>query len=81
MINLSLAGLIGAMLGLAVAAVIYHLFIGSLERKWQERELELKAGERDNTDLTLSTIRRIVLCVDMAVFAGLGYWLGRIIGD
>jgi hypothetical protein len=81
MINLSLAGLIGAMLGAMIAAVTYHLFIGVFERKWRERERRLSAEERNSGDLTLSAIRRLVLTVDLLVFAGLGYWLGRMIGE
>jgi hypothetical protein len=79
MMNISLAGLIGAILGTLFAAVTYHLLVGALERKFREREHRLSAEERERTDLTLSTVRRGVLAVDLVVFAGVGYWLGSTI--
>jgi hypothetical protein len=74
MIDLSFAGLIGAMLGTVVAAVIYHLFIGNLERAVQARVQSLPEDERG--DFSLSVVRRVVLTLDLLVFAALGYWLG-----
>ena len=74
MIDLSFAGLIGAMLGTVVAAVIYHLFIGNLERVVQARTQSLPEDERG--DFSLSVVRRVVLTLDLLVFAALGYWLG-----
>ena len=74
MIDLSFAGLIGAMLGTIVAAVIYHLFIGNLERAVQARVQSLPEDERG--DFSLSVVRRVVLTLDLLVFAALGYWLG-----
>jgi hypothetical protein len=74
MIELSLAGLIGAMLGTVVAAVLYHLFIGVLERAVQARAQSMPAEERG--DFSLSLVRRIALTLDLLIFAALGYWLG-----
>jgi hypothetical protein len=74
MIDLSFAGLIGAILGTAVAAVIYHLFIGNLERAVQARVQSLPENERG--DFSLAVLRRVVLTLDLLVFATLGYWLG-----
>jgi hypothetical protein len=73
-IDLSFAGLIGAMLGTVVAAIVYHLFIGNLERAVQARAQSLPEDERG--DVSLSVVRRIVLTFDLLVFAALGYWLG-----
>jgi hypothetical protein len=78
MIDLSLAGLIGAILGTVVAAVVYHLFIDRLERVVQARIQATPAEERG--DLSLSVVRRIALTVDLAVFVALGYWLGQLLG-
>jgi hypothetical protein len=73
-IDLSFAGLVGAMLGTVVAAIVYHLFIGNLERAVQARAQSLPEDERG--DVSLSVVRRIVLTLDLLVFAALGYWLG-----
>ena len=47
MLDISVAGLIGAIVGTVVAGVNYHLFIGVLERWMREREQTLTAEERD----------------------------------
>jgi hypothetical protein len=78
MIDLSFAGLIGAILGTVVAAVVYHLFIGNLERALQARIQSLPDDERG--DFSLSVVRRVVLTLDLLVFATLGYWLGNMFG-
>jgi hypothetical protein len=78
MIDLSFAGLIGAMLGTVVAAITYHLFIGNLERAVQARAQSLPEDERG--DFNLSVVRRVVLTLDLSVFAALGYWLGSMFG-
>jgi hypothetical protein len=76
MIDLSLAGLIGAMIGTVVAAVIYHLFIGALEQAMQRQQAQT-AEEAEASDVSLSIVRRVVLALDLFAFAALGYWLGR----
>ncbi len=77
MLDISLAGLIGAIAGTVVAGVNYHLFIGVLERWMRKREQTLTAEERDTTDVKLSLVRRVVLTVDLFVFAAAGYWIGK----
>jgi len=81
MFDISLAGLIGAIIGTVVAGVNYHLFIGVLERSMREREPAQTAEERDTLDTKLSLMRRLVLTADLFVFAALGYWLGRTLWD
>jgi hypothetical protein len=76
MIDLSLAGLIGAMIGTVVAAVIYHLFIGALEQAMRRQQAQT-ADEAEASDVSLSIVRRVVLALDLFAFAALGYWLGR----
>ncbi|HJZ78364.1 MAG TPA: hypothetical protein VKE51_41840 [Vicinamibacterales bacterium] len=71
MIDLSLAGLIGAVAGTVVAAVIYHLFVGVLERAIRTHD------PPEGDDVSLSAVRRIVLAIDVLAFAALGYWIGR----
>ena len=81
MLDISLAGLIGAIVGTVVAGVNYHLFIGVLERAMREREPTQTAEERDSMDAKLSLMRRFVLTADLLVFAALGYWIGKTIWD
>ena len=81
MFDISLAGLIGAIVGTIVAGVNYHLFIGVLERSMREGAKTQTAEERDATDVKLSVIRRVVLVADLFVFAALGYWIGMTVWD
>ena len=80
MLDISLAGLIGAVIGTVVAGVNYHLYIGVLERWMRQREQTQTAEERDTTDVKLSLVRRIVLTVDLFAFAAVGYWIGKAVG-
>ena len=77
MIDISLAGLGGAVVGTLAAAVIYHVFIGMLERRMRERGSLQTAEDRDRMDMRLSLMRRTVLTVDLFAFAAAGYWLGQ----
>jgi hypothetical protein len=81
MLDISLAGLIGAIVGTVVAGVNYHLFIGVLERAMREREPTQTAEQRDAMGAKLSLMRRFVLTADLLVFAGIGYWIGTTFWD
>jgi hypothetical protein len=76
MLDISLAGLIGAIAGTVVAGVSYHLSIGALDRRMRERAQTQTAEEREKAEAALSIMRRFVLTTDLLLFAGLGYWIG-----
>jgi hypothetical protein len=76
-LDISLAGLIGAIAGTFVAGVSYHLSIGAVDRWMRERAQSQTAEERDRAETTMSLMRRIVLTTDLLLFAGLGYWIGN----
>ncbi|MGH6768274.1 MAG: hypothetical protein ACRECO_04550 [Xanthobacteraceae bacterium] len=80
MMHISLGGLIGAMAGTLIAAVTYHLFVGALEKAVRDREQRPSPEVQGTSDVTLSAIRRVVLITDLVLFAGVGYWLGDMIG-
>jgi hypothetical protein len=74
-VDISLAGLLGAIAGTVLAAVNYYVIIGVLEKAM--REGAKTAEERDGIETKLSLVRRLILVVDLFVFAGIGYWLGH----
>ena len=78
MIDLSLAGLMGATVGIVVAAVVYYQFIDRLDRVVEARIQATPTEERG--DLSVSVVRRIALTLDLVVFVALGYWLGQLLG-
>ena len=80
MIDLSLAGLLGAVLDTVAAAVAYGPLMAFAERSFWPRDPSASAEERNALEREIPLLRRAVLAVDIIVLAGLGYWLGQMIG-
>ena len=80
MIDLSLAGLLGAVLGTVAAAVAYGPRMAFAERTFWPRDASASAEERNALEREIPLLRRAVLAADIIVLGGLGYWLGRTIG-
>jgi hypothetical protein len=76
--ELSLAGLIGAVLGTIVSAVIYGPLIGAIEAGLRKRRAA--GDDRATFAQEIALLRRGVLAADMLLCAGLGYWIGLAIG-
>jgi len=79
MMNLSLVGLIGAVIGTIIAAMVYVPLITFVERGVRSRADG--AAEGETLEQEISLLRRAVLAADIIVFAGIGYWLGGMLGD
>src|SRR5262249_24742402 len=79
MMDLSLAGLIGAVIGTIVAALAYVPLLTFVERGLRSRVSAGSADERESFEQEASLLRWAVLAVDIIVFAGIGYWLGAVI--
>ena len=71
MIDISLAGLVGATVGIVIAAAVYGTAIDAVER-WLASRREPHEGSGEEVAL----LRRGVLAFDILLFAGLGYWIG-----
>jgi hypothetical protein len=72
MIDISLAGLIGAIVGTIIAAAVYGPAIDAIER-W----LAARRDPHEHAGSERALLRRGVLAADMLLFAGLGYWIGN----
>jgi hypothetical protein len=81
MMELSLAGLIGAVIGTIVAALAYVPLLTFVERRLRSRVSAGSAEERESFEQEASLLRRAVLAVDIIVFAGIGYWVGVMMAD
>jgi hypothetical protein len=80
MLDISLAGLAGAALGLVVAALIYGPLAAAIERRVRAGRVP-SAQDRGTLAQELALLRRGVLAFDILVCGGLGYWIGdRIAG-
>jgi hypothetical protein len=86
--NYSLPAWIGALIGTIIAVAVYVPGVRILERRLRAQQGPegepgggSKALERHMAfEDKLSVLRRLVLGVDIAIFAVLGYWLGTAIG-
>ena len=76
--ELSLAGLIGAVLGTIVSAAVYGPLIDAVEGGLRKR----RAATEDRATFVqeIALLRRGILAADMLLCAGLGYWIGLAIG-
>src|SRR5258708_29104531 len=75
MMDLSLAGLIGAVIGTIVAALAYVPLLTFVERGLRSRVSAGSANERESFEQEASLLRRAVLAVDIILFAGIRYRL------
>jgi len=80
MIDLSLAGLVGAVIGTVIAALAYAPLVVLVERGFRSRQGGASADEHATLEQEIFMLRRVVLLTDIVVFAGVGYWLGQAIG-
>jgi hypothetical protein len=76
--DLSLAGLIGAVLGTAVSALIYGPLIDAIEGALRNRRAA--AENRATFAQEIALLRRGILAADMLACAGIGYWIGLTVG-
>ena len=78
MVDLSLAGLLGAVIGTAIAALVYGrlVAVGRARLRARDRSGSAWKARPSSSELLL----RVVLATDIIVFAGIGYWLGAMIG-
>jgi hypothetical protein len=76
--ELSLAGLIGAVLGTIVSAVLYGPLIDAVEGAL--RKGRAATEDRATFAREIALLRRGILAADMLLCAGIGYWVGLRIG-
>ena len=75
--ELSLAGLIGAVVGTMVSAVFYGPLVDAVEGALRKRAT---TEERATFAQEIALLRRGILAADMLLCAGIGYWVGLQIG-
>jgi hypothetical protein len=77
---LSLAGLIGAFVGLVAGWANYLFVLRIVERKLRQFDKSETAADRTIFEGKLALMRRIVLCIDVVAFSVVGYALGHAVG-
>jgi hypothetical protein len=76
--ELSFAGLIGAVLGTMVSAALYGPLIDAIEGALRKRRTAIE--DRATFAQEIALLRRGILAADMLMCAGAGYWIGLTIG-
>jgi hypothetical protein len=71
----SLPGLLGAVVGTAVGVANYALTVPFVQRVLRARDTSATQAEREAFEGKLSLMRRLILGLDVLVFAAVGYWL------
>jgi hypothetical protein len=77
--GLSIPGLLGAALALALGLVNYRLIVSVVGTKLRALDRSQTAEERATFERKLVLLRRIVLWTDIIVFPFVGYFVGRTI--
>ena len=74
--DISLAGLLGAVVGTMLAAAIYAPMARALERRLQ-RHSPPHPEDRASQTQEIALMRRGLFTVDILSCAGIGYWIGQ----
>ncbi|HKA72054.1 MAG TPA: hypothetical protein VKE26_09625 [Xanthobacteraceae bacterium] len=78
--ELSPAGFVGAVIGTIIGVINYAAVVVFVESRLRKLDRSQTSAEREEFERKLSLLRRLVLGIDIVVFAALGYWLGRTVG-
>jgi hypothetical protein len=73
--DLSLAGLLGATVGIVAAALLYGPLVAAIERRLRAMPGESEGDTMPRQELSL--LRRSVFMADILLCAGIGYWVGQ----
>ncbi|MGC2121789.1 MAG: hypothetical protein WA652_02935 [Xanthobacteraceae bacterium] len=78
--ELSLPAWLGGLAGTIVAVAVYVPAIGILERRLRAQRGPQTLEQRAAFEDKLSLMRRLILGIDIAILAIVGYWIGSAIG-
>ena len=76
----SLPAWLGALLGTIAAVAAYLPAIRVFERHMRAQQTPATPEGRKDFETMLSVWRRLILGLDIAILATLGYWIGKAIG-
>jgi hypothetical protein len=78
--ELSLPAWLGGLAGTIVAVAVYVPSIRILERRLRAKSGPQTLEQRAAFEDKLSVMRRLILGIDIAILAIVGYWIGSAIG-
>ena len=77
---LSPAGVVGALIGLAVGYVDFRVVSAIVERKLRETDRSATRAEHEAYERKIRLLRQILFVSTVGLFPVLGYWFGRTLG-
>ncbi|MEZ5839639.1 MAG: hypothetical protein R3D02_04155 [Hyphomicrobiales bacterium] len=78
--DISLAGVVGALIGLLVAIVDYRVITGIVRGKLRERRRFASIEENERAERRLDLIFQGIFVVTVIAMMAIGYWFGLTIG-
>jgi hypothetical protein len=78
--DLSTAGLVGAAIGAVLGVMSALAVVSAVTERLRALDRSKTDAERAALERKIVLLRWIVLVIEGAVFAGLGYWLGTLLG-
>jgi len=76
----SLPAWLGALVGAVLAVALYVPTIRIVDRQLRAQGAPEAAEQREDFESRIALVRRLILGVDVAILATLGYWIGRVLG-
>jgi hypothetical protein len=76
----SLPAWLGALAGTVVAVIVYVPAIRAIERNYRAQSGPQTLEQRAAFEEKLSITRRLILALDIAMLATVGYWIGHALG-
>ena len=76
----SLPAWLGSLAGTILAVALYLPAIRVVERRLRARSGPKTLEQRAAFEDKLSIMRRVILALDIAILATLGYWIGNAVG-
>jgi hypothetical protein len=76
----SLPAWLGGLAGTIIAVALYLPAIRFIERRLRAQNGPATLEQRAAFEEKLSIVRRLILGIDIAILATLGYWIGKAIG-
>ena len=76
----SLPAWLGGLIGTVIAVAIYIPGIRIIERRLRAQNGPQTLEQRAASEAKLSVLRRVILGMDIAILAVIGYWIGNAVG-
>ncbi|KAA5601132.1 hypothetical protein [Blastochloris sulfoviridis] len=79
MLSLSLPGLIGAAMGLALGLLNFGVVVSFVETRLRALDRSTNAAEKADFERRITLMRRTMLVLDIVAFSAVGYLFGQTI--